>query len=253
MAKHKRLFNRFREHVVATVVSYDATKRLLHYDVEDASGCSDRLQSGMDFDASSLTPGARIRMQYGETTNWTSSSQGGLRMMMIGKRKISRQIYTGYRCINAIAYVQPRVTLLTLRVMEQMLGAEATAEHLADFARDASSLQTEIDEKATGLPLWFRVERGILYGGATIQKDPTLQVDRNTVLVTCGDLPETLLNALVGSHIGQVVDHPMLRDEEFVIDRTQPNGSMVRFDLDRTVLTIDDAIGRLRFPLPKAA
>lgn len=255
MTKPKRLFHRFRQHETVTVVSYDREKRKLTYDIEGgAGGLCDRLQAGMDFDCTTLQAGVRLRLQYGETTRWTSSMAGGTRRLVIGGRTYIHQIHAGSRCISAIAHVQPRVTLLGLRAMEHILGPDETARHLADFAKDGSSLQTEIDEKQVGKPLWMRIENGILRAGAVLMRDPLLRIENGFVQVRCGDLPETLVNALTGEHVGALVDHPALRDTEFVIDRHHANGDLSHFFLDRTVLTIDEALIRLRpIPLPKAA
>lgn len=254
-ANPRRLFNRFRHHAMVTVVSYDDEKRRLTYDPDKgAAGCRDRLQAGLDFDASDLKPGARLRIQYGEATRWTSTMHGGYRRLVSGGRSFNGHVLTGTRCINAIAHPNPRVTLLGLRAMEHVLGAEETAFHLGHFTRDASSLQTEIDEKATGKALSLRIEKGVLRADAVLLREPHLKIGNGFVQVRCGDLPETLVNALIGQHVGALVDHPALRDDEFTIERRHVDCSNSNFFLASTVLTVDEALARLRpAALPKAA
>jgi len=250
----KRIFNRFRPHVSGTVTGHSPGWDSLSY-VDDATGSehTHHIQAGLDIDRAVLTPGTRVRLQFGEMTRWTSAMNGGTQCFRIGGKVVTHERLVGHRCIAAIGHDNPRVTLMALRTMEHVFGAAATRAHLAHYAQGASTMQTAIEEIATGADISFRIEKGVLSCRAKIGSRPSFEVRYDGLYIACGDLPETVLAALGGQRADRLLDHPMLKDAETIVTEVSGGGDRRLVRTNRILLTMEEAFARLREPRSRAA
>lgn len=249
----QRLFHRFKAHETLTVVRYDSGKRRLTCRNDEGHEGDHVLQCGMSIDFENLAEGTRLHVQYGEITNDTSSVMGGLRWHQYGNRTIRRQIYTGGTCINAIAHANPLVQAPTVRMMQEVFGADDAIAHLRHYAEGASTLQTEIklprerySRRTPTIGLEMRIEKGVLWAEKSIGGGIML---RGLHMTLNGiQLPDVVLAALGGRHASDLVEHPFLRDPELVIKTAHRwnDDSPVMVQFEPLLLTPEEAIVRIQ-------
>jgi len=253
-----RIFNRFRPHETGTVVTYDAEAKMLRYMRDEGGESCLALQTGLDFDTTTLLPGARVRLQIGKMTNHSSTMRGGARYYRYGNRTVRQQMYTGCECISAIAHIVPKVSLLGLRAMEHYFGPQDAADHLRHYGACASTLQTEINHgngsryRLSTRSIEIRISKGVLHAGTKLHEH--LDLNMYGLVFPAGDLPESVATALIGRPFSTIVAHPAIMDDDLVIERLHDHGtgSWTAFPCD-VHLTVDQAIARLFPPLAKAA
>jgi hypothetical protein len=252
----RRLFNRFRAHRSGTFISYDHETRTLTWRPDGSPGkVDDWIQHGLDIDLENIAPGTRLRVQDGEINNESSNMRGGRRWLAIGPRGSLREtsIYTGYACITAIAHPQPRISLVALRLLERVFLPHVVPVHLRHFGEAASTRQTELTVRTNRWDLDMRVRNGRLTAMRRLSNSVT--VDEDKVAFDCEGMPDTLISALPGRPLRDLVRHPALMDDDLVIDRVTHSTMDTRAwaHIHPVALTPDEAIARLSPPVALAA
>jgi hypothetical protein len=174
------------------------------------------MQRGRDAQWGGFSPGDVVRAQAGGVTAHTSSMRGGARRRASGGR--SRNMHTWRTCIDHVAHPKPTVSLLCLRVMEAVLGADETGRHLRDFADGASTRQTEATIRALGhrghQDLGFAMDGGRLRCGWRLSG--SVSIEQDSLRISDVDLPESVIAAMVGRPLSAICDHPALQDPDLV-------------------------------------
>lgn len=253
----KRIFNRFKPHRMGIFLEYDYVAKTITWRPDGAPGrTTEHVQQDLDIELERLSYGTRLRVQDGELTKRSSEALDGRRLVPTGPRSYLKMVQThvGKPCIAAIGHEHPTLSLLTLRVMEDMLGTEATAGHLADFRDGASTRQNHIEVNLPdGRSLSLTVKDGHLraarsFGGSGVS------VAHEEVQFPAAGLPDTVVSALEGGPIGRLIGHPAFSDPELVIAEIKvPKTGRASARIRPVMLTPDRAIALLRAPLAIAA
>ena len=244
-----RLFQRFRAHREGTFVSYDAENKALTWRPDGSPGAvEDWVQHGLEIDLESIEPGTRLRVQDGEMTRHSSDMRGGRRWLPTGVRGALREesIYTGYGCISAIAYPVPTVSLMALRLLDAVFLPGIAGTHLRHFAQGASTRQTSLTIRTNRWDLTLRIRNGRLTASRRLSNSLTVEEDR--ICFDAEGVPDTVLTALCGGPVRNLVGHAALVDDDLVIDRITRTTTDTRAwaHLVPVALTPDEAIARLR-------
>lgn len=243
-----RIFNRFREHRQGVFQSYDPETKVMTWLADGASGPAEEwVQHGLEIDLESIATGTRLRIQDGPMTRHSSDMRGG-RRYIAGPRGSLREVsaYTGAPCISAIAHPCPRISLVALRLLEAVFLPDYVPGHIRDYAAGASTRQDRAVVRTNRWDLNLRIRDGLLTASRRLSNSVIVEGDR--IAFDCEGMPDTLIAALHGRPVRDLVGHHALTDDDLLIDRIRRSTTDTRAwaDIVPVILSPDEALARLR-------
>jgi len=181
---------------------------------------------------STLQEGRVVQVQYGKVSNMDATSDRGR------KARLCR----GDSKIGGMRHLTPRITPLALSLMRWGMGDARCARELGRYAERAATTQSETAFTALD---GSTIELSLGCGCITPKEVPVgrSRLSMQGIHLT-QTIPDTLLAAMAGRRIDEIVDHPAVRDggEINLASRTD-TGTYIH--LAPTMIDVPDAIAAI--------
>lgn len=227
--EYRKLFRRFNPHETVEIDTVDHTRGRLSYRcISDGTRCTAHF--GISTVRSALQEGRLLDVQFGRVSkadaDWSDRRRAGDHM------------------ISAIRHPLPTLTPLSLGVLRWSLGDDECLHQLALFTERANSNQSDV-EYSHGDDLSVRLD--LVCGSIKAEADLG-QGARTSVqgVHLAHELPDTVMAAVAGRRIGDVIDHPALRDAGTIVHANPNDRGGTYIHLAPATITATDAMAIIR-------